>query len=87
MTTLEIPLPADLDRFIREQVESGAYADASAVVRDALRRLAADAEFPYEAKLAQLREALRPGLDDIAAGRLSDRTIDEIMRDAETRRG
>lgn len=38
-TTMNISLPADLVRFIRERVESGRYSSASEVIRDGLRLL------------------------------------------------
>lgn len=38
--TTSFTLGADLDGFVREQVDSGAYASASEVIRDALTRLA-----------------------------------------------
>ncbi len=38
--TTSFTLGEELDGFVREQVDSGAYASASAVVRDALTRLA-----------------------------------------------
>lgn len=38
-STMNISLPADLVRFIRERVESGCYSSASEVIRDGLRLL------------------------------------------------
>lgn len=38
--TTSVILGEDLDGFVRDQIESGAYASASEVVRDALTRLA-----------------------------------------------
>ena len=38
--TTSYTLGPELDAFVREQVESGAYGSASEVVRDALERLA-----------------------------------------------
>jgi antitoxin ParD1/3/4 len=37
---MNISLPPELARFVREKVESGLYSSASEVVREALRRLA-----------------------------------------------
>ena len=86
MTNIELALPDELDRFVRKQVASGAYASATEVVADALRRLAAEAELQAQDRLELLRQALRPGLDDIAAGRLSDRGVRDFMQDAKTRK-
>lgn len=86
MSTVQIALPDELNDFIRHQVESGAYATTDEVVADAVRRLAFEAELSEQDRLAALREALKPGLEDIAAGRLSDRTAADFIRDAESRR-
>jgi antitoxin ParD1/3/4 len=86
MSTIEIALPDDLEKFVRQQVESGGFADAAAVLREGLRRLIADTELQHQDRLNALRQALRPGLDDIAAGRLSERTVGDFMKDASKRR-
>ncbi|MGH6949955.1 MAG: type II toxin-antitoxin system ParD family antitoxin, partial [Vitreimonas sp.] len=83
MSTLEIALPEDLERFVRQQIESGAYSSAADVIGDALRRLAAEGELTHQQRLDLLRQALQPGLEDIAANRLSDRTADDFLRDAQ----
>ncbi|HMQ22588.1 MAG TPA: type II toxin-antitoxin system ParD family antitoxin [Planctomycetota bacterium] len=41
-TTMNISLPAELARYVREKVEGGQYSSASEVVREALRRLSSD---------------------------------------------
>lgn len=79
MSMIEVDLPEGLDDFIRHQVASGLYADAADVVRAALRRLAQDED--DEAKLAALREALRPGIAQADAAIHSDRSILDIARD------
>jgi len=56
MATRNISLTDVLDQFVEEQVQSGQYQNASEVVRDALRLLAAQ----KEAQAARL-EALRAG--------------------------
>lgn len=86
MTTMEIDLPDDLGAFVRQQVASGAYASAADVVADAIRRLALDADLTEQERISLIRQALQPGLDDIRAGRVSDRSVDDFMRDAKTRR-
>lgn len=85
MSKIEVTLPDDLANFVQEQVEAGLYLDAGEVVRDAVRRRMARAEEDYQAKFAALKEALKPGLEDIAAGRISRRTMDEIVAEARER--
>lgn len=42
VTTMNISLPGELARYVREKVEGGLYSSASEVVREALRRLSGD---------------------------------------------
>ncbi len=42
MPSITIDLPPELDRILRDQVASGLYADATDVIREALRRLDAE---------------------------------------------
>jgi antitoxin ParD1/3/4 len=46
--TMNVSLPSELSRFVRERVKSGGYASASEVVREALRLLAAQQDFGPE---------------------------------------
>ena len=41
-TTMNISLPGELARYVREKVERGQYSSVSEVVREALRRLSGD---------------------------------------------
>jgi antitoxin ParD1/3/4 len=61
MPTRNVSLPEKLDQFITAKVESGDYANASEVMRTALRVLERD-EREYEEKLAALRTAIDDGL-------------------------
>jgi antitoxin ParD1/3/4 len=60
MPTRNVNLTDELDRFVAARVESGKYANASEVVRSALRLLERD-EREYEEKIAALREAIAEG--------------------------
>jgi antitoxin ParD1/3/4 len=59
---MNISLTEQLEKFVSEQVQSGAYQSASEVVRDGLRLLA-DRRKAEELKLTALRAAIRDGLD------------------------
>ncbi len=61
MPTRNVSLPKKLDQFITAKVESGDYANASEVMRTALRVLERD-EREYEEKMTALREAIDKGL-------------------------
>jgi antitoxin ParD1/3/4 len=61
MPTRNVNLTKELDQFIASRVESGLYANASEVMRTALRVFERD-EREYEEKLAILRVAIDKGL-------------------------
>lgn len=61
MPTRNVSLTKELDQFIASKVETGLYANASEVMRTALRVLERD-EREYEEKLAALRTAIDRGL-------------------------
>lgn len=60
MPTRNVNLTPALDSFVRANVESGRYENASEVVRAGLRALERD-EQQYEAKLTALRAAIEEG--------------------------
>jgi antitoxin ParD1/3/4 len=62
MPTRNVNLPKGLDRFVASRVKSGSYANASEVMRSALRLLEKE-EREYEEKMAALRTAIQEGLD------------------------
>ena len=70
--TTSYTLGEELDGFVREQVESGAYASASEVVRDALNRLAEE-----HRKEAAVLAALDHGM---ASGRARPGTFARMRR-------
>lgn len=82
MATMNVSLSKDFVDFVNREVASGEYATASEVVRDALRLLRRE-KAAYEEKLAILRREIQIGLDDVRAGRISKRTIADILADLE----
>jgi antitoxin ParD1/3/4 len=61
MPTRNVNLTKELDQFVSSRVEGGRYANASEVMRTALRLLERE-EREYEEKLAALRTAIADGL-------------------------
>ena len=80
MPTMNVSLPRELAAFVEDEVASGDYSTASEVVRDALRLLLRERE-QYEQKMAILLREIQIGLDDIDAGRISTRSVEDIARD------
>lgn len=72
MTALEVMLSPPLDEFIEDQVRSGAFPDAAAVIRAGLRLLRDD----DAAKTRRFEAMIQEGLDDLAAGRME--VVDDI---------
>jgi antitoxin ParD1/3/4 len=60
MPTRNVNLTKELDRFVAKSVKSGHYANASEVMRSALRLLERE-EREYEAKMKALRAAIAAG--------------------------
>jgi antitoxin ParD1/3/4 len=78
MPTMNVSLPQALAEFVEKEVASGNYATASEVVRDGLRMLREERAI-YEEKLAILKREVQIGIDDVQAGRVDSRPIEEIM--------
>jgi antitoxin ParD1/3/4 len=79
---MHVSLTPKLEDLIREKVESGLYDNPSEVIREALR-LMRDLDAVQQLKLERLREALRVGDEDLAAGRSisisGDAELDELF--------
>lgn len=60
MPTRDVNLTEELDRFVASRVEGGLYANASEVMRAALRLLERE-EREYEEKMTALRAAIAEG--------------------------
>lgn len=68
---MKLSIAKDLEDYIEQEVDSGRFADASAVVNDALRL--------HETYLAAERDDIRAGLEDLAKGRHRPVTAEEFM--------
>lgn len=77
---MHITLPAALERYIREKIESGLYTDASEVVRDALRFKLED-ERTRETRLDALRHEIGLGVEEAERGAFAAYDIDAVLRD------
>ncbi|HZW06506.1 MAG TPA: type II toxin-antitoxin system ParD family antitoxin [Phycisphaerales bacterium] len=61
---MNVSLTKQLEKYVRDRVKSGEFGNASEVIRDALRRVAGNAQWE-----ADLRELVEEGLEDERAGR------------------
>jgi len=72
---MQVSLTPELEELVRRKLESGFYGDASEVIREALRLLAARDELD-RLKLERLRAALIAGE---SSGLVEDFSMDELM--------
>ena len=79
--TTSFTLGSDLERFVREKVESGAYSSASEVLREALQRMADE-----DRKEAELLAALDAGLTSRRAKAGVWERVDAKVRRARAKR-
>lgn len=70
---MQVTLPEDLERFIREQVASGEYKDASEVIGDAL--------YARRAAFEELRAKVQVGIDQADRGEFADFDPERINRE------
>ena len=65
---MHISLTSELESRVKAKVERGLYNNASEVVREALRFMYTHEDWVRELKLAQLREQLKVGADQLNQG-------------------
>ena len=75
---LTITLPTDMAAVVKSAVETGDYASASEVVREAIRDWKMKRALQIH-ELAALKAAIDNGLADVAAGRVKDFDADAII--------
>jgi antitoxin ParD1/3/4 len=71
---MKLSIAKELEAYIAEEVESGRFADASAVVNDALRL--------HEDYLAAVRADVGKGLADFSAGRYRSVAAEDFLAKA-----
>jgi antitoxin ParD1/3/4 len=84
MPKLTVELTDPLARFVEEAVARGDYSSADEAVRDALYVLRQEPAV-HGGQLAVLRREVRKGLIEADAGQVSAKTIEDILREVESR--
>ena len=77
MPTMNVSLSREFVDFVERELKSGEYGSASEVVRDGLRLLRRE-KAARDERLAILRREVGVGIEQAAAGRFSERSIDDI---------
>ena len=72
--TIHIDLPPDMEHFIETKVGDGQYADATELVRDAIRRMQTE-----DVRLAAWHAAIKAGNDQLDRGEGIDYTHDLLI--------
>ena len=75
---MQVTIPAELERFVGEQVASGAYDSPESVVEAGLRNLATVPRMSLEEIEAETREGYRQA----KAGEFFEGTMEDIAREA-----
>lgn len=57
---MDVPIPAELEQFVHDSVQSGSYRDTAAVISEALRLLA---------RREHLRREVNAGVEQLAQGK------------------
>jgi len=77
--SINVSLPPELERKVRQHVESGLYSSASEVIREALR-LFETYRGVQGAALAALKTDIAAGIEDIEAGRVGELDVSELKQ-------
>ena len=86
MATMNVSLTDELIKVIRRKVSSGMYNNSSEVVREAIRRFDEYDELLYGLKLDKLRTEISIGIEQADRGEFSNRTVEEIIAEAKSRK-
>lgn len=81
---VNVSLTPELEQYVEQKLQTGAYNDSSAVMREALELLKERDEH-RQAKLEELRRDIAIGLDQLARGESGPLDIEAIIADAQTR--
>jgi antitoxin ParD1/3/4 len=83
---MNVSLTPELEQIVAKKVESGMYPSANDVIREALRLLQ-ERDEARDARLADLRQAIQVGLDQLARGQATtydDRTLPNLIHEVQT---
>ena len=81
---ITVTVTAEMARAVKSAVAGGDYATSSEIIREALRDWRHKRTLRAQ-QLAELRADIAEGLDDIAAGRVSDFDADQIIEEGKER--
>ena len=82
--SLNVHLPVELEKSVREHVASGMYGSASEVIREALRLFEAH-QATQTSQLHAQQADIHKGLMDVKAKRVSALDVDDIKRQGRQR--
>lgn len=77
--SLNVSLPEELEKKVRDHVASGYYGSASEVIREALRLFEAY-HTTRQAQLTSLKRDIEEGMADLANDKVSEFDLDDIKQ-------
>lgn len=75
---MNISLTSGSENYVQSKVQSGMFGNPSEVIEMAVRRMH-EADERYHAKLERLRAEVKIGIDDIEHGRVSQKSILDLI--------
>jgi antitoxin ParD1/3/4 len=76
---MEISLRPELERFVKQQIESGRYVDPTEAINAAVQTLKAQAELTPE-DIAELRAEIKIGIDQLNRGESALWNAEDVKR-------
>ena len=86
ISTHSVSLTQELIQVIKSKVSSGMYNNSSEVIREAIRRFDEYDELLYGLKLDKLKTEIAIGIEQADRGEYSNRTVEDIIADAKSRK-
>ena len=84
MSSMQDPLPIDLQQFVDHQIDSGKFASTREVIQEALK-VFREFERTRELKRDDLRAEIQLGLDELDNGKSESFDLESIKRDLRTK--
>ncbi len=81
-----VQIKPEHEKFVREQVSTGLFADESDVVHEALEAMRMNEEYTTE-QISQFRQAVAQGLGDYEAGRIVPFDAEKMISEERRKKG
>lgn len=86
MPGMNVSMTPELMKIVQAKVDSGLYNNASEVIRDAVRQMDATKNLIYEIKLANLKQALAEGLQQVKNGEVREVSYESMIKKLDSKK-